>query len=66
MTTRDVAKRLNVSIRCIGRLREHGRLPPAIKLSLGPSGGIRWDRRDIERWIDEQRQTPLESDQQGF
>jgi excisionase family DNA binding protein len=49
LTISDLAKELSVSPRQIYRLCHQGKLPRPIRVG----GAIRWDRRRIEKWIDE-------------
>ena len=45
---KGLAKLLACSVRSVWRLRSSGTLPPSVRLGKR----IRWDRRDIERWLE--------------
>lgn len=47
MTAEEVAQELRVDVRTMRRLRHLGELPKPIKWS----GGLRWRRADIERFL---------------
>ncbi len=44
-----LARMLSCSVRTIWRLKASGALPTPVKLGAS----VRWDRRDIERWLDD-------------
>lgn len=48
LDVRAVAKLLQVSSRHIFRLSDGGKMPRPLKLG----GAVRWDRDEIQRWID--------------
>ncbi len=47
LTVRDLAKLLKVSVRNVWRMRASGRIPPPLKIG----GSVRFDRQDIEDWL---------------
>lgn len=49
LDTAAVAALLGVHTRTVERLRASGRMPRPIKLG---TKAVRWDRRDIQLWID--------------
>jgi predicted DNA-binding transcriptional regulator AlpA len=53
MTSRQVADRLNVSIRTLWRLIAQGRFPPGIKYSRKL---VRWTSKMINEWMVEQEE----------
>ncbi|MEQ8787457.1 MAG: helix-turn-helix domain-containing protein [Pirellulaceae bacterium] len=48
LTTRDVAKLLSVSEKTVRRLRDAGKLPPAVHVGRM----LRWREEDIAAYID--------------
>jgi excisionase family DNA binding protein len=48
LDVQQVAEMLGVSGRHVYRLADGGRMPRPLKLG----GAVRWDRRQIENWID--------------
>ena len=56
MTVRDVAAYLNVDEKTIYRLAQRGELP-AFKVA----GTWRFQREDLQRWIDERKSLPAKS-----
>ena len=56
MTVRDVAVFLNVDEKTIYRLAQRGELP-AFKVA----GTWRFQREDMQRWIDQRKRLPAES-----
>ena len=52
MTINEVAERLRVPVLTIRWLRQEGRFAPAIKVGRR----LFWQIRDIEAWIDAQRE----------
>jgi excisionase family DNA binding protein len=51
MTANEVAQALNIHARTVRRLWRAGKLPAAIEVGTT----VRWRRRDIERYVEEQR-----------
>lgn len=49
LNVKDLAKLLSMSVRTVWRLRSAGCLPKPIRIGRS----VRWDRADIERWVDE-------------
>lgn len=48
LSRRELAALLGVCVRTITKMRQSGRLPKPV---CDGQGLVRWDRRDIERWI---------------
>ncbi len=53
MTVREAARFLRISESCLNKWRLTGEGPPFIKLGAA----VRYRRRDVEAWIDEQTRT---------
>lgn len=51
LTVKELAKLLKISIRSIWRYRSMGAIPKPIK--VGKS--VRWDRKDIEQWLEDKK-----------
>ena len=51
MTTREVAEYLAIPTATIARWRYVGKGPPAAKIGKH----LRWNRRDLLRWVEEQK-----------
>jgi len=51
LTTREIANFLRIAPKTIGHYRKLGLLP-YIKL---PTGGVRFDQREIMKWIEDKR-----------
>ena len=49
MNVKELSTLLGVSVRTTWRLRSAGKLPSPIRIGRS----VRWDRADIERWVDE-------------
>ncbi len=47
LSAETLAKRLEISLRSLWRLRAGGRLPPPIRLG----GTVRWRSTDIDAWV---------------
>lgn len=54
LTIEEVAERLRVSVLTVRWLRQEGRFAPAIKVGRR----LMWDTRDINAWLEAQRETP--------
>ena len=52
LTIDEVAERLRVTVLTVRWLRQEGRFAPAIKVGRR----LMWDARDVESWIDAQRE----------
>ncbi len=52
LDVQGVATRLGVTVKTIYCMRERGAAPPAVRIG----SRLRWDRRDLEQWILEQRE----------
>jgi len=52
LTIDEVAERLRVTVLTVRWLRQEGRFAPAIKVGRR----LVWDARDVEAWIDAQRE----------
>ena len=48
LDVKDVARLLKLSRRQVWRLRSAGEIPQPIKIG----NSVRWNRTDIERWLD--------------
>jgi len=47
LSASTLAKRLDISVRTLWRLRSSGKLPPPVHLG----GSLRWRAREIDAWI---------------
>lgn len=47
LSAETLAKRLEISLRTLWRLRSGGKLPPPIRLG----GAVRWRTADIDAWV---------------
>jgi excisionase family DNA binding protein len=54
LTIEEVADRLRVSVPTVRWLRQEGRFAPAIRVGRR----LVWDARDVEAWLDSQRESP--------
>jgi len=52
LTKREVAQLLRISERTLERLTETGEGPPSLKFGRSR----RWLRRDVEQWLEQQRE----------
>jgi excisionase family DNA binding protein len=50
ITAAELARRLNIHVRTLHRLRERGEGPPAIRIG----GAYRYEPVDVEQWLHEQ------------
>ncbi|HBN6094517.1 TPA: AlpA family phage regulatory protein [Vibrio parahaemolyticus] len=48
----QLAKEIGVSVSTLWRWRRDGKMPPVVTLS---SRVVGWQRKDIERWLEEQK-----------
>lgn len=52
----QLAKEIGVSVSTLWRWRRDGKMPPVVTLS---SRVVGWQRKDIERWLEEQNRCNL-------
>jgi len=53
MTSDEVAELLRVRPATMAQWRWRGRGPAFVKLADGPAGKVRYDRREVEKWMDD-------------
>ncbi|ELA9722117.1 helix-turn-helix domain-containing protein [Vibrio cholerae] len=51
----QLAKEIGVSVSTLWRWRRDGKMPPVVTLSSRVVGLVGWQRKDIERWLEEQK-----------
>lgn len=49
LTARELADMLNVSVRTVWRLRSSAAIPAPVRIR----GSVRWNRDEVQRWIDQ-------------
>lgn len=62
LTIGELAARLEVTVRCIRGWRVRGVGPPAIRVGTA----LRWDPREVDAWLDSQRESRLSSGSSGL
>lgn len=55
LTIEELAEVLTLSVGCIRAWRARGEGPPAVRFG----NRLRWDRREIEAWVDARRESSL-------
>jgi predicted DNA-binding transcriptional regulator AlpA len=55
LTIEELAAKLTLSVGCLRAWRARGEGPPAIRFG----NRLRWDRREIDAWIDANRESKL-------
>lgn len=55
LTIEELAEKLTLSVGCLRAWRARGEGPPAIRFG----NRLRWDRREIEAWIDANRESRM-------
>lgn len=53
MTSDEVAELLCVRPATMAQWRWRGRGPAFVKLADGPAGKVRYDRREVEKWMED-------------
>jgi excisionase family DNA binding protein len=58
LTIEELADKLTLSVGCLRAWRARGEGPPAIRFG----NRLRWDRREIDAWIDANRESRCAGD----
>ena len=58
LTIDELAEKLTLSVGCLRSWRARGEGPPAVRFGTC----LRWDRREIDAWIDANRESRLTGD----
>lgn len=53
LTSDEVAELLRVRPATMAQWRWRGRGPAFVKLADGPAGKVRYDRREVEKWMED-------------